>query len=93
MTSESLPLWFDLLAMSIAALFGGALARSRNFPIYGTLCAGVVSGLGGGMLRDMLLGKEPVAISNWIFIPTILVATVLGALLFHKLIPIITDCP
>ncbi|NBX24368.1 MAG: hypothetical protein EBR52_09795 [Microbacteriaceae bacterium] len=88
MTSESLPLWFDLLAMSIAALFGGALARSRNFPIYGTLFAGVVSGLGGGMLRDMLLGKEPVAISNWIFIPTILVATVLGALLFHKLIPI-----
>jgi uncharacterized membrane protein YeiH len=88
MTPESLPLWFDLTAMSIAALFGGALARTRNFPIYGTLFAGVVSGLGGGMLRDMLLGKEPVAISNWVFIPTIVIATVLGALLFHRLIPI-----
>lgn len=88
MTTESLPLWFDLTAMSIAALFGGALARSRNFPVYGTLFAGVITGLGGGMLRDMLLGKEPVAISNGIFIPTILAATVIGAFFFHKLIPI-----
>ena len=86
--TESLPLWFDVSAMSVAALFGGALARTRNFPVYGTLFAGVISGLGGGMLRDMLLGKEPVAISNWIFIPTILVATVVGALFFHRLIPI-----
>ena len=88
MTTESLPLWFDLGAMAIAALFGGALARSRNFPVYGTLFAGVITGLGGGMLRDMLLGKEPVAIANWVFIPTILVATIIGALFFHKLIPI-----
>ena len=88
MASEALPLWFDLTAMSIAALFGGALARNRNFPVYGTLFAGVVTGLGGGMLRDMLLGKEPVAISNWVFIPTILVATIVGALFFHRLIPI-----
>ena len=88
MSTETLPLWFDLTAMSVAALFGGALARSRNFPVYGTLFAGVVSGLGGGMLRDMLLGKEPVAISNWIFIPTILVATIVGAFFFHRLIPI-----
>jgi uncharacterized membrane protein YeiH len=88
MTTESLPLWFDLTAMSIAALFAGALARSRNFPIYGTLFAGVITGLGGGMLRDMLLGKEPVAISNAIFIPTILVAAIMGAIFFHKLMPI-----
>ena len=88
MTPEALPLWFDVTAMSIAALFGGALARNRNFPIYGTLFAGVVTGLGGGMLRDMLLGKEPVAISNWVFIPAILVATIVGALVFHRLIPI-----
>jgi uncharacterized membrane protein YeiH len=88
MASEALPLWFDLTAMSIAALFGGALARNRNFPVYGTLFAGVVTGLGGGMLRDMLLGKEPIAISNWVFIPTILVATIVGALFFHRLIPI-----
>lgn len=88
MSTESLPLWFDLTAMSIAALFGGALARSRNFPVFGTLFAGVITGLGGGMLRDMLLGKEPVAISNGLFIPTILIATVVGAFFFHKLIPI-----
>jgi uncharacterized membrane protein YeiH len=88
MATETLPLWFDLTAMSIAALFGGALARNRNFPVYGTLFAGVITGLGGGMLRDMLLGKEPVAISNWVFIPTILVATIVGALFFHRLIPI-----
>jgi uncharacterized membrane protein YeiH len=88
MATETLPLWFDLTAMSIAALFGGALARNRNFPVYGTLFAGVVTGLGGGMLRDMLLGKEPVAISNWVFIPTILVVTIVGALFFHRLIPI-----
>lgn len=84
--AESLPVWLELSAMMVTAVFGAAVARSRNAPIYGTLLAGVLMGLGGGMTRDMLLNLKPVAIYTWYYIPAILSASVLGALFFANLI-------
>lgn len=77
---EALPVWFDVLAMALNGIFGAAVARNRSFPIYGTLLAGVLVGLGGGMTRDVLLGREPAAIAEWFFIPIVLVGAVIGAL-------------
>lgn len=67
--------------MSFAGAFGSAVAHSRGSPIYGTLFAGVVVGLGGGMLRDMLLATEPVAITDPWLIPIVTGAAVIGAVL------------
>ncbi len=84
--AQTLPLWFDVTVMAVNGLLGAAVARSRNAPIFGTLFAAVLVGLGGGMVRDVLLGLEPVAISNWVYIPAVLVGGVLGALLFGRVL-------
>lgn len=80
--SESLPVWFDLAVMTINGVFGAAVARSLSAPIYGTLLAGILVGLGGGMIRDVLLGLEPVAISSWFYIPAVLIGAVIGGVFF-----------
>ncbi len=72
--------------MMTTAAYGAAVGRSRNAPIFGTLFSGLLMGLGGGMARDLLLGLQPVAISEWIFIPSILIAALFGALFFYKLV-------
>jgi uncharacterized membrane protein YeiH len=64
-----LPLWVDVTAMSTTALYGAATARSRNVPISGTLIAGILCGAAGGMVRDLLLGLEPVAITGPYYLP------------------------
>ena len=81
-----LPLWVDVTTMSITALYGAATARSRNVPISGTLIAGILCGAAGGMVRDLLLGLEPVAISGPYYLPWILFASVIGAFLFYRFI-------
>lgn len=84
----SLPAWLEISAMSMAGLYGAAIARSRNVPVSGTLLAGILTGLGGGMVRDLLLGLEPVAIAEPPFIPAIAAATVIGALVFYRVMKI-----
>jgi len=81
-----LPLWVDVTAMSTTAMYGAATARSRNVPIAGTLFAGILTGAAGGMVRDLLLGLEPVAISGPYYLPWILFAAVIGAFLFYGFI-------
>lgn len=75
-----LPVWVQLLAMAVAGAFGAATARERHAPIYGTLFAGIIVGLGGGMVRDILLDVPVVAIQDWLFIPIVAAAAIAGAL-------------
>lgn len=82
----TLPFWFEALAMALNAAFGAALARSRATPVFGTLFAGLLVGLGGGIVRDLLLLQEPVAISSPVLIPVCLVSGLLGALLCSRIV-------
>lgn len=82
----SLPFWFEVFVMALNAGFGAAIARSRSAPVFGTLLAGLLVGLGGGMVRDMLLGQEPIAISNPVFIPACIASGIIGALLFSRIV-------
>lgn len=86
----SLPVWLELLAMSFSGLYGAAVARSRNVPVAGTLFAGILTGLGGGIVRDVMLGLEPVAISGAAYLPAVLVASVIGALVFYRAVSAMT---
>jgi uncharacterized membrane protein YeiH len=76
---HQLPSWLDVMAMVVAATFGAHAARLRHVPLFGELLAGLVAGLGGGMVRDVLLGLEPAAITTWYYVPAVLVAAVFGA--------------
>ena len=84
----SLPLWLEIAAMATTGAYGAAVARSRNVPISGTLFAGIMMGLGGGMARDVLLGEQAVAISNIYLLPSILAAALVGALGFYRVVQI-----
>ena len=77
---HQLPAAFDVAAMVVAAAFGAHLARRRRIPLFGVLLAGVMVGLGGGMVRDVLLGLEAAAITAWYYIPAVLVAAIISGL-------------
>ncbi len=85
-TMPSLPLWVDVTAMATTAMYGAATARSRNVPIAGTLFAGILGGAAGGIVRDLLLGLQPVAITGPYYFPWILVSAVFGVFFFYKFI-------
>lgn len=74
------PLWIDLTAVVIGALAGSAIAARERFDAFGALLLAVVVGLGGGIIRDMLLGLRPVAVTSRYYLPTVAVAAVAGLL-------------
>jgi uncharacterized membrane protein YeiH len=60
----------DLLGVGANAILGGAIARSREMDLVGFLALGLISGLGGGMIRDVLIQHgPPAALTNPAYIP------------------------
>lgn len=68
----------DLAAVAVCAVTGVLAARGKRLDLFGTTVIAVVSALGGGTLRDMLLGNDPVF---WVRNPLVLVAAVSAGLL------------
>lgn len=59
-------LWLDLAGVFVFALSGGLVAVRGRLDLFGVLVLSWVAGLGGGMLRDVLLGVHPpVGVSDW----------------------------
>ncbi|ARC57095.1 hypothetical protein AS850_08415 [Frondihabitans sp. 762G35] len=95
-TALTIPLWADLLAVSIGSLQGALFAsqfRDRRVDLLGVAIIGTATGLGGGILRDLLLGEVPRAMqSNW-YLAAAVLAALLGMLLqrlFTRLAAFIT---
>ncbi|HEY1703555.1 MAG TPA: TRIC cation channel family protein [Trebonia sp.] len=73
MHSDLLTTIIDLLGVFANGLLGGAVARGRNMDLFGFAAMGLVSGLGGGIIRDVLLQHgTPVALTHPAYIPTAL---------------------
>ncbi len=53
------PVWIELPAIIAGALAGALFAQKRGLDVIGILALAIVSGLGGGMLRDVLLARIP----------------------------------
>src|SRR3954453_23768575 len=61
-----------LTAIVIGALTGGLLAAREGFAVSGVLLLAVSGGLGGGLIRDVLLGDlPPVALTNKAYLPAV----------------------
>jgi uncharacterized membrane protein YeiH len=66
------PYVVDLAAIVIGALTGGLLAAREGFAVSGVLLLAVSGGLGGGLIRDILLAQgTPVALTNRAYLPTV----------------------
>jgi uncharacterized membrane protein YeiH len=73
-TAETLrvPAAVDLAAIVVGALTGGLLAAREGFAVSGVLLLAVSGGLGGGLIRDVLLAAgPPVALTNPAYLPTV----------------------
>jgi uncharacterized membrane protein YeiH len=75
-----MPLWIDLTSVVIAALAGAAVAVEERLDLVGGILLAVIMGLGGGIIRDLLLGLRPVAVTNHYYLPTVTVAALAGYL-------------
>jgi len=76
----AVPDWIELLAVLVSALSGALLAaKGREFDVGGVAALALVAGLGGGIVRDVLLDQgAPVALLDERYLFTVLIATALG---------------
>ena len=82
MRIETITTALDLAGVSANALLGGAAARSRRLDLFGYVVIGLVAGLGGGVIRDLLLQQgPPAALVNPVYIPAALAGTGLAFIL------------
>lgn len=68
----------DLLGTLVFAISGSLMAKQHDFDIFGALVVAFATALGGGTLRDLLMGITPV---GWMLDPKYLVAVVIGVAL------------
>lgn len=77
------PLWTNALAIGVGSLQGAMYAsgfRDRKLDLLGICIIGVATGLGGGFLRDILLNRPPLALTeNW-YIGVAVLAALVGML-------------
>jgi uncharacterized membrane protein YeiH len=80
-----IPLWADLVAVGLGgvqgALFASGFRGERRLDLLGVAIIGIVMGMGGGLIRDLLLNVSPVTLqSNW-YLVTATAAALVGMLL------------
>jgi uncharacterized membrane protein YeiH len=68
----------DLCAVAVCAITATLEARSRELDWFGVVVIAVIAGIGGGTLRDILLGRLPV---YWIHDPIYVVVGAIAATL------------
>lgn len=88
-----LPLAIDLTAVVVGALAGAGVAVRERLDVVGGLLLAVAMGLGGGVIRDVLLGQLPVALSHRAYLPTVAIAALAGlafASVLHHLVRVVT---
>jgi len=65
----------DVTGVVASGLLGGAVARSKRFDIVGFVSLAIITGLGGGMIRDVLLNTGfPVALTDPAYLGGALIA-------------------
>ena len=75
--TETVLLVLDLLGTFVFAISGVLLAARRGYDITGGLVLGLLAGIGGGMIRDILLDRVPNALAHPIYLAPPLLATLL----------------
>lgn len=72
--------WLDLAGIAVFAASGALVASRKEMDVIGFVLVAAVTGIGGGTLRDLLLGRTPVF---WLRAPeTVAVAAAVALLVF-----------
>ncbi|GAA4109933.1 hypothetical protein GCM10022415_03350 [Knoellia locipacati] len=83
--SLAIPLWLDVVAVGFGGLAGALAARRQGFDIVGVLFLAVIGGLGGALLRDLLLQVPVRALTS----PGLLPSAFIGGVLVAPLLKIV----
>ena len=80
-----IPLWADLTAVALGgvqgALFASGFRGQRRLDLLGVAIIGVIVGMGGGLIRDLLLGVRPATLQSDWYLVTATVAALVGMLI------------
>ncbi|GED66325.1 UPF0126 membrane protein YvgT [Brevibacillus reuszeri] len=60
-------LFFDAVGLSAFAIQGAMYATKMNYPLSATIVAAVLTGIGGGIIRDVLAGRKPLVFKEEIY--------------------------
>lgn len=60
----AVPIGFEMLAIVVSAVGGALTAREKHLDLIGAVCLAVLCGLGGGLIRDVILQVGNVYILN-----------------------------
>jgi len=81
MRAETLLVVLDLVGIAAFAVSGALVAVRRRLDVFGVIVLAGLTGLGGGFLRDVLIGATPpAALQDWRYLVVPLVA---GLLVFR----------
>lgn len=58
---------FDAIGLSAFAIQGALYATDMNHPLSAVVVAAVLTGIGGGMIRDCLAGRKPLVLRDEIY--------------------------
>jgi uncharacterized membrane protein YeiH len=73
--------WVDLTGVLANAVLGGVIARSARLDPIGFAILAILSGLGGGIIRDTLLqAGPPIALTDYAYVTTALVGAAIAFL-------------
>jgi len=86
-----IPVWLDVSAAAVGGVLGSLAAIRARYDINGALLVGVVTGLGGGMIRDAMLNTGlPAALSSPWLLPTAVIAA-LATFVFSRPVVLVHD--
>jgi uncharacterized membrane protein YeiH len=73
-------LFFDAVGLSAFAIQGAVFATQMKYPLSATIVAAVLTGIGGGIIRDVLAGRKPLVLKEEIYAVWAMVAGMLVGL-------------
>lgn len=76
-----LPAWLELTAVVVGSLSGSLVAIDRRLDMTGCVALSLICGLGGGLIRDVIMQKGDVYMLN--STPAILLCVLAGIIVFH----------
>ena len=56
-TNLIMPAWLDITAILVGAAFGSLSAKEHQLDLLGSVALGLMCGLGGGLIRDIILQR------------------------------------
>lgn len=76
--ATALPNWTLYLAVVVSGVAGATYAARRGFDVIGVLTLSVTTGLGGLLIRDIMLARGPIVLRDSTFIWMAVIAAVVG---------------